>query len=130
MNQNDGLELIAPRIIPALDPQFRPAILANQFFREQVRASGKAVPVRLALEQADGLTKYLSDNTVSISVTTINGTVDSRSSGNLDLRSTSGARMRLQKGVRYRVTITNTTAATTTGVVSGAIILTSDRRRA
>lgn len=46
--------LPSPRVSPALDPQFRPAILALRAFREQVRRSGRALPVRLALEQADG----------------------------------------------------------------------------
>ena len=54
MNANNGLALIAPRIMPVLDPWFRPAVLANHTFREQVLAGGKSVPVRLALEQADG----------------------------------------------------------------------------
>jgi predicted NBD/HSP70 family sugar kinase len=51
---NDGLKLVAPRITPALDPNFRPASLANRAFRHDVEASGSAVPVRLAIEQADG----------------------------------------------------------------------------
>ena len=54
MNVNDGLSLVAPRITPVLDPWFRPAALANRAFREQVRATGNAVPVGLALEQTDG----------------------------------------------------------------------------
>ena len=48
------LALIAPRITPVLDPGFRPAVLANRAFREQVRAADGPVPVRLALEQSDG----------------------------------------------------------------------------
>lgn len=60
MNTNNGLPLIAPRITPILDPWFRPAILANRAFREQVRQSGQAVPVRLALEQADGNVSHFS----------------------------------------------------------------------
>src|SRR5438445_71259 len=28
--ENDGLNLVAPRIVPALDPQFRPAALADR----------------------------------------------------------------------------------------------------
>ncbi|HEX7899298.1 MAG TPA: ROK family protein [Planctomycetota bacterium] len=44
----------APRIAPVLDPLFRPAALSNRAFREEVRASARPVPVRLALEQADG----------------------------------------------------------------------------
>ncbi|HYG34693.1 MAG TPA: ROK family protein [Clostridia bacterium] len=54
MNINNGLPLIAPRVTPVLDPWFRPAVLANRAFRAEVRASGKAVPVGLALEQTDG----------------------------------------------------------------------------
>lgn len=46
--------LIAPRIVPALDPEFRPAVLANRRFMELVRATRTAVPVTIALEQADG----------------------------------------------------------------------------
>lgn len=51
---NTGLSLVAPRITPVLDPAFRPAVLANRAFREQARATNSAVPVRIALEQADG----------------------------------------------------------------------------
>ena len=54
MNDNHGLPLVAPRIAPALDSAFRPAVLANLRFREAVRASGRAQPVVIALEQADG----------------------------------------------------------------------------
>ena len=54
MNDNNGLTLIAPRLTPALDPFFRPAVLAERAFREQARATGHAVLVELALEQADG----------------------------------------------------------------------------
>jgi len=46
--------LVAPRIPPVLDPLFRPAVLANRVFRDLVRATPGAVPVKLALEQADG----------------------------------------------------------------------------
>ena len=51
---NNGLALIAPRITPALGPDFRPAVLANGAFRSLVRSSGNAVPVGVALEQTDG----------------------------------------------------------------------------
>jgi predicted NBD/HSP70 family sugar kinase len=54
MNVNNGLGLVAPRITPALDPWFRPAVLANRSFRERVRTAGNAVQVTLALEQAGG----------------------------------------------------------------------------
>jgi predicted NBD/HSP70 family sugar kinase len=54
MNQNHGLALAAPRIVPVLDAQFRPAVLANRAYRAQVASSGQAQPVTLALEQTDG----------------------------------------------------------------------------
>ena len=54
MNLNNGLVLVAPRVAPVLDPGFRPAVLANRAFHEQVRASHQPVPVRLALEQTGG----------------------------------------------------------------------------
>lgn len=44
----------APRMVPALDPGFRPSVLVNREFLRQVRASGEPVPVQLALEQPDG----------------------------------------------------------------------------
>src|SRR6185369_3914799 len=51
---NNGLALIAPRITPALDPDFRPAVLANHAFRSLVRSSGNPVAVGVALEQTGG----------------------------------------------------------------------------
>jgi predicted NBD/HSP70 family sugar kinase len=54
MNDNNGLVLVAPRETPVLDPQFRPAVLANRAFLSQVQASGRIMPVRMGLEQADG----------------------------------------------------------------------------
>jgi predicted NBD/HSP70 family sugar kinase len=54
MNINDGLPLVAPRVIPVLDPGFRPAVLAVRAFRGLVDATEGAVPVRIALEQTDG----------------------------------------------------------------------------
>jgi predicted NBD/HSP70 family sugar kinase len=49
-----GLELVAPRITPALDPGFRPAVLSCHAFCERARASGHPVTAAVALEQADG----------------------------------------------------------------------------
>ena len=54
MNDRSALPLITPKIKPALDPSFRPAVLANRAFREASNGSGKAVPVGIALEQPDG----------------------------------------------------------------------------
>ena len=44
----------APKVVPVLDPRFRPAVLANRAFRAGARATGQPVKVRFALEQADG----------------------------------------------------------------------------
>jgi len=54
VNDNNGLSLVAPRVVPVLDPGFRPAVLANRAYRKQVRQSEKSLPVRIALEQTDG----------------------------------------------------------------------------
>ena len=51
--QND-FRLVAPRFVPPLDPDFRPAVLANRAFRADVEASGKGVDLVLGLERADG----------------------------------------------------------------------------
>ncbi len=53
-DSNHGLPLPSPKVIPVLDPAFRPAVLASRAFRDAVIASGSPIPVRLALEQADG----------------------------------------------------------------------------
>jgi predicted NBD/HSP70 family sugar kinase len=50
----NGMPLIAPEVRPPLDAQLRPAVLAARAFTAAARASGRAVPVRMALEQADG----------------------------------------------------------------------------
>lgn len=47
--------LIKPRKIPCLDPEFRPAILANQRFREEAAASGKSEPLTIAVEADNGM---------------------------------------------------------------------------
>src|SRR5262245_26193709 len=60
MNTNNGLSLVVPRIVPVLDPDFRPAVLANRAFIREVRVSGKAFPLTLALEQTDGSTFHFS----------------------------------------------------------------------
>lgn len=54
MDTLNGLPLVAPQVTPVLDPAFRPAVLAVRAFRQQVAAAGGGVPVRLAIEQADG----------------------------------------------------------------------------
>jgi predicted NBD/HSP70 family sugar kinase len=54
MNQAYQQFLVSPRVRPPLDSDFRPAVLAERAFLKAVRATGAAVPVTLALEQADG----------------------------------------------------------------------------
>jgi predicted NBD/HSP70 family sugar kinase len=60
VSNNSGLQLVVPRVLPALDPQFRPAVLANQTLRAQLRQSGKPLPVKIALEQTDGSVYHFS----------------------------------------------------------------------
>jgi predicted NBD/HSP70 family sugar kinase len=54
MNEQPGLHLIEPSIVPVLDPGFRPAVLANHAFREAVKKSGQSTPVHIALERSPG----------------------------------------------------------------------------
>ena len=54
MSIANQLPLVAPRVIPVLDPGFRPAVLAVRAFRSLVHGTGSSVPVRIALEQTDG----------------------------------------------------------------------------
>jgi predicted NBD/HSP70 family sugar kinase len=51
---NDYPFLTKPEIVPPLDPDFRPAVLANRAFQQAVQASGAGVPLVLGLERADG----------------------------------------------------------------------------
>ncbi len=50
----NGLVLVRPRLIPPLDPDFRPAVLANRAFQKEVADSGVGVPLILGLERANG----------------------------------------------------------------------------
>jgi len=54
MSIANQLPLVPPRVIPVLDPGFRPAVLAVRAFRSLVDGTGSSVPVRIALEQTDG----------------------------------------------------------------------------
>ena len=49
-----GFVLIEPDFVPPLDPGFRPAVLANDAFLNQVKRSAAGVPLVLGLERADG----------------------------------------------------------------------------
>jgi predicted NBD/HSP70 family sugar kinase len=46
--------LASPAIVPPLDPDFRPASLANRAFREAVAADGGGAPLVFGLERGDG----------------------------------------------------------------------------
>ena len=47
---------VSPSLPCALDPNFRPISLGNRAYRAAVEASGKGVPLALAVERHDGLT--------------------------------------------------------------------------
>ena len=49
-----GLILVAPRCVPPLDEGFRPAALADRAFLDEVKASGRGVPLAIGLERTDG----------------------------------------------------------------------------
>jgi predicted NBD/HSP70 family sugar kinase len=48
-------QLPKPKVVPPLDEDFRPGVLANHAFLEKVRSSRKAVPLVLGLERGGGL---------------------------------------------------------------------------
>ena len=50
----ETLKLVRPKLVPPLDPDFRPAVLANHAFRKEVADSGVGVPLVLGLERAEG----------------------------------------------------------------------------
>jgi len=51
---SSAFHVIAPKVVPPLEPEFRPAVLANRAFRDEVAASGEGVPLIIGLERADG----------------------------------------------------------------------------
>lgn len=48
-------KLPKPKIVPPLDEDFRPGVLANHAFLDEVRSSRKAVPLVIGLERGGGL---------------------------------------------------------------------------
>lgn len=76
--------------------------------------AGRVVTGTLTVSGGD--TNFLTDNAVSISVTTVNGLVDSRSGlpPLVDYR-TGTPWLNVFKGVRYTMTLLNSSAATTVG---------------
>ena len=51
---SNEFRLIRPKLVPPLDQEFRPAVLANRAFAAEVNESGAGVPLVLGLERADG----------------------------------------------------------------------------
>lgn len=80
------------------------------------------ITLTAAIEQADGDTAFMMDQTISVDVASINGTAQA----SLDLRTTTGRRIMLLRGVRYRLKIT---AAGGTADVGQATALLRTRRR-
>src|SRR5438045_9411052 len=54
LESKNSVPLVTPKIAPLLDPAFRPAALVHRALRQQIEQQGGGVPVRIALEQADG----------------------------------------------------------------------------
>ncbi len=48
------VDAATPRIVPPLDPNFRPLAVANRAFVSKVTSKGTAVPLVIALERGDG----------------------------------------------------------------------------
>ncbi len=51
---NDAFKLMQPSIAPALDPGFRPPVLANRAFRQAVTESGGGEPLVIGVERTNG----------------------------------------------------------------------------
>ena len=61
-DQNNAWFLTAPGLLPPLDEGFRPAALACRTFKQEVKRSGKGVPVRIAIESENGqVSSYATD---------------------------------------------------------------------
>lgn len=59
MSAAASFTLVPPRILPPLDPGFRPASLANRAFRAAVAAAGGGVPLVIGVERVNGaLSRY------------------------------------------------------------------------
>jgi predicted NBD/HSP70 family sugar kinase len=50
----EAFRLIAPKFMPPLDPGFRPAVLANRAFQQEVAEAGVGVPLVLGIERDHG----------------------------------------------------------------------------
>jgi hypothetical protein len=84
--------------------------------------------ISASVEVENGDSTFLSGYTMSLSVTTAAGTVDTRPTS-LDLRTATGRRIRLLRGVRYRMAFQNTSGGTVTGPLQLMLQLRTVRRR-
>jgi predicted NBD/HSP70 family sugar kinase len=50
----DPFRLVKPNFVPPLDEAFRPAVLANRAFRDELEAAGGGVPLVIGLERTSG----------------------------------------------------------------------------
>jgi len=80
------------------------------------------ITLTATIEQADGDAAFMMDQTISVSVASINGTAQA----SLDLRTTTGRRIMLLRGVRYRLRVA---AVGGTADVGQATALLRTRRR-
>ncbi len=53
--QSLNLMLTTPKVVPPLDPEFRPAVLGNRRYRKEVQASGQGQKVVIGIERENGL---------------------------------------------------------------------------
>lgn len=54
MSRVASFEDISPKVVPQLQREFRPLVLANRAFRQAVQASGQSVPLVIGLERGQG----------------------------------------------------------------------------
>jgi predicted NBD/HSP70 family sugar kinase len=50
----DSLTLVSPNFVPPLEPDYRPAVLANRAFSKAVETAGNGVPLVLGVERLNG----------------------------------------------------------------------------
>jgi predicted NBD/HSP70 family sugar kinase len=58
MLMNHVFKLVEPAIVPPLDEEFRPAVLANRSFLDEIERSGVGVTLLLGLERSDGYVSH------------------------------------------------------------------------
>lgn len=89
-------------------------------------ASGRTLTATLT--QTEGVTEFLVDNTISVSVASTSAAAfDTRTASSGDYRTVTGTRLRLVKGVNYTLTLSTDVAATWTNA-QAVVLLRSIRR--